>query len=142
MKEGLSFCLSLPLDFRAATFESPSPPPRQFATVRDSGKNAGAQNFCYPRAEDNPDITMVCDDVVLMKLQYSTQWDIFAHVGSLFDADGDGTPEIVFYNGFRARSTSSRRRRRKASSAGRNRGRQGEALGIQNLAAHGAQGRG
>ena len=45
---------------------------------------------------------MVCDDVVLLTLQYSTQWDSFAHVGSRFDADGDGKAEIVFYNGFRA----------------------------------------
>ena len=45
---------------------------------------------------------VVCDDLVLLTLQYSTQWDSFAHVGSLFDADGDGKPEPVFYNGFRA----------------------------------------
>jgi len=37
-----------------------------------------------------------------MTLQYSTQWDSLAHVGQLFDADGDGKPEIVFYNGYRA----------------------------------------
>jgi len=35
---------------------------------------------------------VVCDDLVLLTLQYSTQWDSFAHVGSLFDADGDGKP--------------------------------------------------
>ena len=34
--------------------------------------------------------------------QYSTQWDSFAHVGSLFDADGDGETERVYYNGYRA----------------------------------------
>ncbi|HEY0821618.1 MAG TPA: cyclase family protein, partial [Rhizobacter sp.] len=28
--------------------------------------------------------------------------DTFAHVGSWFDADGDGEPEKVYYNGFRA----------------------------------------
>ena len=44
---------------------------------------------------------MICDDQVLLTLQYSTQWDSLAHVGQLFDADGDGTPEIVFYNGYR-----------------------------------------
>ena len=36
---------------------------------------------------------MVSDDVVLMTLQYSTQWDSFAHIGSRFDADGDGKRE-------------------------------------------------
>ncbi|MBM3556865.1 MAG: cyclase family protein, partial [Alphaproteobacteria bacterium] len=35
-------------------------------------------------------------------LQYSTQWDSFAHMGSRFDADGDGVAELVFYNGYRA----------------------------------------
>ena len=39
--------------------------------------------------------------MVLLHLQYSTQWDTLAHVGSLFDADGDGKPEPVFYNGYR-----------------------------------------
>ena len=75
---------------------------------------------------------VVCDDVVLLTLQYSTQWDSFAHIGSRFDADGDGKAEIVFYNGFRAgehivpaarknppnpgRSTRAARPRRSASS--------------------------
>ena len=145
VKEGISFCLSLPLDFPGGNVLNPRRlPPRQFATVRDSGKNAGQQNFCYPMAEDDPDITdVVCDDVVLMTLQYSTQWDSFAHVGSLFDADGDGTPEIVFYNGFRAGEDI---RPAPANSAAepwaRFEGSRAEALGIQNLAEHGAQGRG
>ena len=29
------------------------------------------------------------------------QWDSLSHVGRLFDADGDGKDEIVYYNGFR-----------------------------------------
>src|SRR5581483_908936 len=33
--------------------------------------------------------------------QYSTQWDGFSHKGTMFDADGDGVPEPVSYNGFR-----------------------------------------
>src|SRR5205085_4567050 len=40
--------------------------------------------------------------VVLLTLQYSTQWDSLAHVGQQFDVDGDGKREMVFYNGFRA----------------------------------------
>ena len=39
--------------------------------------------------------------MVLLHLQYSTQWDTLAHVGALFDADGDGKAEAVFYNGYR-----------------------------------------
>ena len=44
----------------------------------------------------------MCDDQVLLTLQYSTQWDSLAHVGQMFDVDGDGKPEDVFYNGYRA----------------------------------------
>jgi hypothetical protein len=44
---------------------------------------------------------VVCDDAVAMCLQYSTQWDSLAHVGSLFDADDDGAAEVCYYNGYR-----------------------------------------
>ena len=103
VKEGLSFSLSLPLDYPGGSTLNPRRhPPRLAATIRD-GKSAGKQNFCFPLAEDNPDLTdVVSDDVALLTLQYSTQWDSFAHIGSRFDADGDGKREIVFYNGFRA----------------------------------------
>ena len=46
-------------------------------------------------------IDVINDDMVLLHLQYSTQWDTLAHVGALFDADGDGKAEPVFYNGYR-----------------------------------------
>ena len=46
-------------------------------------------------------VDVINDDVVIMHLQYSTQWDTLAHVGALFDADGDGKPEPIFYNGYR-----------------------------------------
>ena len=79
-----------------------------------------------------------------MTLQYSTQWDSFAHVGSRFDADGDGKPEIVFYNGFRAgEDIVPAAENPNAEPLGRaTRASQAKALGIQNLAEHGAQGRG
>lgn len=41
------------------------------------------------------------DDLVMLHTQYSTQWDALVHAGSLFDADGDGVAEPVYYNGFR-----------------------------------------
>ena len=41
------------------------------------------------------------DDLVTLWSQYSTQWDALVHQGSLFDADGDGVDEPVYYNGFR-----------------------------------------
>ena len=39
------------------------------------------------------------DEAVMLYSQYSTHWDGFAHKGALFDADGDGVAEKVFYNG-------------------------------------------
>jgi hypothetical protein len=144
VKEGITFCLSLPLDYPGGQVLNPRRPgPRIAATIRD-GKSAGKQNFCFPLAEDNPDLTdVVSDDAVLLTLQYSTQWDSFAHIGSRFDADGDGKREIVFYNGFRAGEDVV-----PASSKGnsepwaRYEGTEAKALGIENLAEHGAQGRG
>jgi kynurenine formamidase len=86
---------------------------------------------------------VVCDDLVLLTLQYSTQWDSFAHIGSRFDADGDGRREIVFYNGFRAgEDLVPASERRDSEPWARYEGTEAKALGIQNLAEHGAQGRG
>ena len=60
-------------------------------------------NMNYPLRCDDPTATdVVCDDQVILTLQYSTQWDSLAHVGQMFDADGDGKAEDVFYNGYRA----------------------------------------
>ncbi|MBI2754780.1 MAG: cyclase family protein [Betaproteobacteria bacterium] len=140
VKEGVTFCLSLPLDYPGGTALNPRRnPPRQFATLR-----AGKQNFCYPLADDNPAYTdVVCDDLVLLTLQYSTQWDSFAHIGSRFDADADGKPEIVFYNGFRAgEHIKPAPENPNAEPWAKYEGARAEALGIQNLAEHGVQGRG
>jgi hypothetical protein len=142
VKEGLTFSLSLPLDYPGGSVLNPRrKPPRLAATIRD-GKSAGKQNFCFALAEDNPDLTdVVSDDVALLTLQYSTQWDSFAHVGSRFDADGDGKREIVFYNGFRAGDDLRPAPEKKSSSWDRFEGTEAKTLGIQNLAEHGAQGR-
>ncbi|HET9349726.1 MAG TPA: cyclase family protein, partial [Burkholderiales bacterium] len=140
VKEGLTFVLSLPLDYPGGNALNPRRhPPRLAATYRE-----GRQNFAYEVRRDNPMQTdVVCDDLVLLTLQYSTQWDSFAHVGSLFDADGDGAPEPVFYNGFRAgREIVPARENPQAESWARFEGSRAEALGIQNLAEHGVQGRG
>jgi len=144
VKEGRSFCLSLPLDYPGGSALNPRrKPPRIAATQRD-GKNAGKQNFCYPLDADTPGLTdVVSDDLVLLTLQYSTQWDGFSHVGSRFDADGDGKPEIVFYNGFRAGEDLLPASPSESAEAwARYEGTNAKKLGIQNLAEHGAQGRG
>jgi hypothetical protein len=99
VKEGRTFCLSLPLDYPGGNVVNPRRhPPRLIANKRQ-----GMPYIAYPLAREDPRLVdVICDDIVEMTLQYSTQWDSLAHVGQLFDADGDGTPEIVFYNGYRA----------------------------------------
>jgi kynurenine formamidase len=79
---------------------------------------------------------------VLLTLQYSTQWDSFAHIGSRFDADGDGRRETVFYNGFRGGQDVVPASQKDSQGWDRFEGTQAKALGIENLAEHGAQGRG
>jgi putative cyclase len=139
VQEGITFCLSLPLDYPGGQVLNPRrAPPRLAATSRD-----GKQFFCRPLYEFNAQLTdVICDDQVLMALQYSTQWDSFAHVGGRFDADGDGKPELVFYNGFRAGEHVLPAPDKKNEGWDRYEGTQAKALGIQNLAEHGAQGRG
>ena len=139
VKEGRSFCLSLPLDYPGGSVLNPRrKPPRMASTLRD-----GKQNFCYALDADTPGLTdVVCDDVVLLTLQYSTQWDSFAHIGSRFDADGDGKAELVFYNGFRAGQDVVPAADKKSEAWDRFEGTEAKALGIQGLAEHGAQGRG
>jgi len=139
VKEGLTFCLSLPLDYPGGQVLNPRrAPPRLAATARE-----GKQFFCRPLADYNAQMTdVICDDQVLMSLQYSTQWDSFAHVGSRFDADGDGKAELVFYNGFRAGEHVVPATEKNSETWERFEGSEAKALGIQGLAEHGAQGRG
>jgi len=99
VKEGKTFCLSLPLDYPGKTIVNPRRhPPKLMPTERN-----GMPNMAYPLGRDDPKlIDVICDDQVLLTLQYSTQWDSLAHVGQMFDVDGDGRAEDVFYNGYRA----------------------------------------
>lgn len=98
IREGHSFCLSLPLDLPGGQVVNPRRfPPRLRPTF-----DAGEAFMNYPLERQDPAyLDVVCDDAVLLALQYSTQWDSLAHVGQLFDADADGEPEVVYYNGFR-----------------------------------------
>src|SRR5690606_21225643 len=58
-------------------------------------------NFPFEQLEaGRPDV--LSDDLAILHLQYSTQWDALSHVGSLFDVDGNGTKTAVYYNGFAA----------------------------------------
>jgi kynurenine formamidase len=140
VKEGRTFCLSLPLDYPGGNVLNPRRgPPRLAPTMRGE-----RPNYNFALADHDPLLTdVVCDDLVLLSLQYSTQWDSFAHVGGRFDVDGTGEPALVFYNGFRA----GEHIQRAAETPGaepwaRFEGSRAGALGIEHLAAHGAQGRG
>jgi hypothetical protein len=84
------------------------------------------------RSRDEPDLTdVVSDDRVLLTLQYSTQWDSFAHIGSRFDADGDGKREIVFYNGFAREKTCAASSKNDSEPWARYEGTEARALGIE-----------
>lgn len=98
VREGRTFCLSLPLDYPGGNVLNP----RRHPPVRLATDRGGRANYVYPFADEDPAWTdVVCDDKVLIHTQYSTQWDALAHVGTAFDADGDGRAEAVFYNGWR-----------------------------------------
>ena len=50
VKEGITFCLSLPLDYPGGSVLNPRrSPPRLAPTIRDGKQNAGRQNFCFPQ---------------------------------------------------------------------------------------------
>lgn len=99
VKTGKTFCLSLPLDYPGGSIINPRRRPPELKPTDRNGK----PNMNYPlRCDDPTALDVVCDDQVLLTLQYSTQWDSLAHVGQMFDIDGDGQPEDVFYNGYRA----------------------------------------
>jgi kynurenine formamidase len=138
-KEGLAFCLSLPLDYPGGNVLNPRRhPPRRFATLRD-----GHQHFNFPLKTLDPAYTdVISDDAVLLHTQYSTQWDSFAHAGSLFDADGDGAPEVVYYNGWRGgEHVLAAEPKAAAEPWARFEGTRAAALGIETMAASCIQGR-
>ncbi len=139
--EGLSFCLSLPLDYPGGNVLSPARhPPVLRPTLRHGRVNF---NFRFKDlVEGSTDV--LSDDLAILHLQYSTQWDSLAHVGSLFDADGDGVPEPVYYNGFRAGLDirgPAQASDAGAAGAGANSTSGAHALGIQNMAEKAVQGR-
>ena len=134
VKEGLSFCLSLPLDIPGGNLlNERRHPPRLTPNLRN-----GSPNLNYVMAKDKPLSTdVLSDDTVLLHTQYSTQWDGLAHVGALFDADGAGRSEAMYYNGYRAGTD--------VFAGGYvvdDAGRRVSALGIERMAQTGVQGRG
>ena len=99
IREGLAFCLSLPLDLPGKLVLNPRRKPPVLAPTF----LGDTPYINFPLANVDPILRdVISDDQVLLSTQYSTQWDYLAHVGALFDADGDGVAERVYYNGHRA----------------------------------------
>ncbi|MFI5461758.1 cyclase family protein [Pseudomonas aeruginosa] len=99
VREGLAFCLSLPLDYPGGNAMNVNRlPPILRPLLRKGGVN---MNYQYQWIQEGrPDV--LSDDLAILHLQYSTQWDALSHVGALFDANDDGVPEPLYYNGFSA----------------------------------------
>ena len=130
VRAGRAFCLSHPLHLPGGTvLNSFRQAPVFHPVYRD-----GRLYFNLALGHADPRVTDVgSDEAVMLHTQYSTHWDGFPHKGSLFDANGDGQAEKVYYNGFSIVDQSGR-------------GTQGE-LGAVNLSIAGAaqtgvQGRG
>ncbi len=99
VREGRSFCLSLPLDYPGGNLLNPARHPPQRAATAGAD---GAPRYLLPFSGNDPELTdVVCDDRVLLHTQYSTQWDALSHMGAEFDGDGSGTAGVFFYNGWR-----------------------------------------
>ena len=132
--EGLAFCLSLPLDYPGGSSLNPRRQPPRIRPVN----RGGLPNWMFEVEREVPGATDVMnDDMATIWLQYSTQWDSLAHAGSSFDANGDGRPEPVFYNGFRGGIEIP-----KPEGSGESLTSATRALGIDVIARHGVQGRG
>lgn len=131
VKEGLRFCLSLPLDIPGSRALNARRRPPEFKPVIRGGHVA----FNLPLCKIDPWRTEVnCDEAVTLYMQHSTQWDSFAHMGALFDADADGEPEPVYYNGHQVVSSDAGKPR--FGSVGAHK------LGIEHMARACMQGRG
>ncbi len=106
VEAGISFCLSLPLDFPGGTALNQRRHPPVLAPTEDmQGNPATFYNVHMSEMREWGDpryVDVWADDVVTLALQYSTQWDSLAHVGAEYDVDGDGVEDAVYYNGYRA----------------------------------------
>jgi kynurenine formamidase len=144
VQAGVTFCLSLPLDFPGGTLLNQRRHPPRLAPTEDMTGNAGS--FYNVRMRDMAEgddryVDVWTDDTVTLSLQYSTQWDSLAHVGAEFDADGDGVEAAMYYNGYRA-DTDLVGPHDDAAGDGSGHGCFARHLGLEHMAYHGVQGRG
>jgi kynurenine formamidase len=130
VKTGKTFCLSLPLDYPGGqVINKVRKPPQIHPVIRNE-----EPYFNYNWNKLNPiHLDIGSDDQVVLFTQYSTQWDSLAHRGAIFDIDNDGNPQPVYYNGFLAEEYLV------INNVGAS---TAKALGIENMAIHGVQGRG
>ncbi len=130
VKTGKTFCLSLSLDYPGGqVINKVRRPPVLTPVIRNN-----EAYFNYQWNKLNPSQTDIAsDDQVTLANQYSTQWDSLAHRGAMFDVMGDGKQQPVYYNGFRAGEDVLLNEDNTSAA---------KALGIENMAAHGIQGRG
>jgi hypothetical protein len=98
VREGIAFCLSLPLDCPRVQLNPRRFPPQMSYAMRGDDP---AMNYPYERIFPGQR-DVVCDDRALLSLQYSTQWDALCHMGFLFDAAVEGEDQPTYYNGYRA----------------------------------------
>jgi len=129
VKIGKTFCLSLPLDYPGGqVINKVRLPPVLKPVIRN---NEPYFNYLWNKL--NPNHTDIgSDDLVILHTQYSTQWDSLAHRGSMFDVLGDGAEQPVYYNGFKVGEDVVINTELETSA---------KALGIENMAFHGVQGR-
>jgi len=124
VREGKVFCLSLPLDYPGGNYHDLQRQPPHVAPVVRNGRtkyNLRSQ----PQYSD-----VYCDDCATLFTHYSTHWDALAHVGSMAAVEPGGEVEILYYNGYRGHQDIGGDPPR------------ARALGIENMAAAGVQGRG
>ena len=146
VEAGISFCLSLPLDYPGRHRAEPAAVPAA-CSRRPRTSTATPTTFYNVHQKDirkygSPrHVDVWADDVVTLSLQYSTQWDSLAHAGAEFDADGDGVEEAVFYNGYRAGVDLVGPKADAAGDGGDHRC-FAHHLGLEHMAFHGVQGRG
>jgi kynurenine formamidase len=142
VQAGISFSLSLPLDLPGGSalnqrrYPPILRPTEDLQHKPDTFYNVVARDSIHPSFID-----VWSDDMVTLWLQYSTQWDSLSHQGALFDADGDGVAEPVYYNGFRA-GDDIVGPRDDAKADGSGSVSFARHLGLEHMAAHGVQGRG
>ena len=123
VREGLVFCLSLPLDYPGGDYHGlQRRPPRLEPVIRNGRAKYNLQS--QPQHTD-----IYCDDCVSLYTHYSTHWDALSHVGSVFAAEAGKPASARYYNGFRGHTDIGGDPPRAS------------ALGIETMAQAGVQGR-